>query len=107
ASHLIDVISVINPLISSAAAFIVAKKYWGSRVFGKAYLALAIGLAMNFVGETVYGIYETLGYDTTFTAADILFYAFYPLIMVHLILNIKFFKPKIGIFSKIWVISIP
>jgi hypothetical protein len=107
ASHLIDVVSVINPLISSIAAFVVAKKYWGSRIFGKAYLALAIGLAMNFVGETVYGIFESLGYDTTFTIADILFYAFYPLIMIHLILNIRFFKPKIGILTKMWVISIP
>ncbi|HEV2193499.1 MAG TPA: histidine kinase [Nitrosopumilaceae archaeon] len=107
ASHLIDVISIINPLISSIAAFSVAKKYWGSRVFGKAYLALAIGLAMNFIGETVYGIYDVLGYDTTFTAADIFFYAFYPLIMAHLILNIRFFKPKIGILTKMWVVAIP
>jgi hypothetical protein len=107
ASHLVDIISVINPLISSIAAFVVAKKYWGSRIFGKAYLALAIGLTMNFIGETVYGIYDVLGYDTTFTPADILFYAFYPLIMVHLILNIRFFKPKIGILTKIWTVAIP
>lgn len=107
ASHLIDVISVINPLISSIAAFFVVKRYWGSRIFGKSYLALAIGFTMNFIGETVYGVYDVLGYDTTFTAADLFFYAFYPLIMAHLILNIKFFKPKIGILTKSWVIAIP
>jgi len=107
ASHLVDVISVINPLISSIAAFFVVKRYWGSRIFGKSYLALAIGFTMNFVGETVYGVYDVLGYDTTFTAADLFFYAFYPLIMAHLILNIKFFKPKIGILTKSWVIAIP
>jgi hypothetical protein len=37
----VDVISVINPLIASFAAFYVARKYCGSNVFGKAYLALA------------------------------------------------------------------
>ena len=107
ASHLVDDISVINPLISLIAAFIVVKKYWGSHVFGKSYLALAVGFTMNCLGETVYGIYDILGYDTSFTVADIFFYAFYPLIMIHLILNIRFFKPKIGILTKSWVVAIP
>jgi len=107
ASYLIDVISVINPLISSVVAFFVAKKYWGSKVFGKAYFVLALGLAMNFLGETVYGIYETLGYDTSFGPADVLFYAFYPLILAHLVLNIRFFKPKLTNYTKAWVVAIP
>lgn len=107
ASQLVDVISIINPLIASIVGFIVAKKYWGSKVFGKAYLALAIGLTMNFLGETVYGIYETLGYDTNFGPMDILFYAFYPLVLTHLVLNIRFFKPKISHFTKAWVVAIP
>jgi len=107
ASKLVDVISIINPLIASVAAFIVAKKYWGSKIFGKAYLVLAIGLTMNFLGETVYGIYDTLGYDTSFGPMDILFYTFYPLVLAHLVLNIRFFKPKISLFTKLWVIAIP
>lgn len=107
ASKLVDVISIINPLIASVVAFIVAKKYWGSKIFGKAYLVLAIGLTMNFLGETVYGIYDTLGYDTNFGPMDILFYAFYPLVLTHLVLNIRFFKPKISLFTKIWVVAIP
>jgi hypothetical protein len=107
ASRLVDIISIINPLISSIIAFIVAKKYWGSKIFGKAYLALALSLTMNFLGETVYGIYDTLGYDTNFGPMDILFYAFYPLVLTHLILNIRFFKPKISIFTKTWLVGIP
>ncbi len=107
ASHLVDVVSVINPLISSIAAFFVVKKYWGSKVFGKAYLALALGLTMNFLGETVYGVYDTLGYNTTFGPMDILFYTFYPLVLTHLVLNIRFFKPKISYFTKAWVVAIP
>ncbi len=107
ASHLVDVVSVINPLIASVAAFYVAKRYWGSMIFGKSYLFLAIGFAMNCAGETVYGIYDALGYDTTFTIADIFFYSFYPLILAHSILNIKFFKPKISHITKAWVFAIP
>jgi len=107
ASHLVDVISIINPLISSIVAFWVARKYWGSNIFGKAYLALALAMTMNFLGETVYGIYDTFGYDTSFGAPDILFYAFYPLIMAHLFLNIRFFKPKISHLTKAWVASLP
>ncbi|HET6458362.1 MAG TPA: hypothetical protein VFG24_05750, partial [Nitrosopumilaceae archaeon] len=107
ASQLVDIISVINPLIASIVGFVVAKKYWGSKVFGKAYLALALGLTMNFLGEAVYGIYETLGYDTNFGPMDILFYAFYPFVLIHLILNIRFFKPKISHFTKAWVVAIP
>ena len=107
ASQFVDVVSVILPSISAIAAWFVAKKYWGSQVFGKAYLALAIGFTMNCLGEIVYGIYDTLGYNTSFGVDDILFYAFYPLIMVHLVLNVRFFKPKIGILTKIWVVAIP
>lgn len=107
ASHLVDIISVINPAIAASFGFYVAKKYRGTEVFGKAYLALAIALALNAVGETIYGVYDTLGLDTTFTVADIVFYAFYPMVLVHLILNIRFFKPKISKITKIWVAAVP
>ncbi len=107
ASKLVDVISVINPSIAASFGFYVAKKYRGTEVFGKAYLALAIALALNAVGETVYGVYDVLGLDTTFTVADIIFYSFYPMVLVHLILNIRFFKPKISKLTKIWVPLVP
>ncbi len=107
ASELVDIVSIINPTIATIFGFYVAKRYKGSQVFGKAYLALALALAMNATGETIYGIYDTLGMDTTFTIADIVFYSFYPLVLVHLILNIRFFKPKIGYLTKAWVVALP
>lgn len=107
ASKLVDIVSIINPSFATIFGFYVAKQYKGSEVFGKAYLALALALAVNAVGETIYGIYDTLGMDTTFTIADIVFYSFYPLVLVHLILNIRFFKPKISHITKAWVIAIP
>ncbi|MDE1726767.1 MAG: histidine kinase [Thaumarchaeota archaeon] len=107
ASGLLDIVSIINPSIATVFGFYVAKQYKGSKVFGKAYLALALALAMNAGGEIIYGVYDTLGMDTTFTAADIVFYSFYPLVLVHLISNIRFFKPKIGYLTKAWVVAIP
>lgn len=107
ASGLVDVVSIINPAIAASFGFYVAKKYQGTKVFGKAYLALAIALALNATGETIYGVYDVMGMGTTFTIADIVFYAFYPMVMVHLILNIRFFKPKISKMTKVWTISIP
>jgi hypothetical protein len=107
ASKLVDVVSVINPSIAAAFGFYTAKKYRGTEVFGKAYLALAIALALNAVGESIYGVYDVLGLDTTFTVADIVFYSFYPMVMIHLFLNIRFFKPKISKITKAWVIAIP
>lgn len=107
ASHLVDIISVINPSIAASFGFYVAKKYHGTEIFGKAYLALAIALSLNAIGEGVYAVYDYLGLDTTFTIADIVFYSFYPMVLVHLVLNIRFFKPKISKITKIWVAAIP
>lgn len=107
ASKLVDVVSIINPSIAASFGFYIAKKYRGTKIFGKAYLALAIALALNAVGETVYGVYDILGLDTTFTIADIIFYSFYPMVLVHLVLNIRFFKPKISKITKSWAIAIP
>jgi hypothetical protein len=107
ASRLVDIISIVFPSFATIFGFYVAKQYRGSEVFGKAYLYFALALAANAAGETIYGIYDTLGLDTTFTIADIVFYTFYPLVLMHLILNIRFFKPKIGLLTKAWVIALP
>lgn len=106
-SHLIDIISVLNPLAATIVGFVVAKRYRGSKIFGKAYFALAVGLLMNVVGETIYAIYDFQGNVPNFGINDILFYSFYPLVLAHLVLNIRFFKPKIGILTKAWVTGIP
>ena len=103
----INVLSTINPLVASIMAFIVARRYGKSEVFGKAYFALALGMLMNFLGEVTYGIYDSLGIESYPSVADVFFYAFYPLTFYHLSKNIRFFKPKIKISTKILIVSIP
>lgn len=105
---IISIISFINPLAASIAGFIVAKRYRGAHVFGKAYSALAVGYLMVFLAEVTYLIYDLfLGLDPYPSVADIFFFAFYPLAMIHLTLNIKFFKSPLKASTKAWFVAIP
>lgn len=107
ADPIIAVISAINPLAASIMGFIVAKRYSDSKVFGKAYFALGLGMLMNFLGEITYHIYDYLGLEPYPSIADIFFFAFYPLAFYHLAKNIRFFKPKVSIITKILISIIP
>ena len=104
----ITVVSVVNPLVASIACFFVAKKYASSAVFGKAYLALALGLLMFVFGEISFLYYElVLEIDPYPSVADIFFFSFYPLGLYHLIKNIRFFKPKVDLPTKMWIVALP
>ncbi|MGI0027314.1 MAG: histidine kinase [Nitrosopumilaceae archaeon] len=103
----VTIFSFITPLIASIAAFFVTKRYWHSKIFGKSYLALSLGMLMNAVGEIAYYILEQQGDVPSPSVADIAFLAFYPLAFYYLAKNIKFFKPKINIITKLLVVALP
>ena len=103
----ITIISIAFPGIAAGAAFYVANKYRGSEVFGKAYFALGLGLAMNCMGETIWLIYYFLGQDPYPSIADIFYLSFYGLALYHLTKNIKFFKAPLDLPTKITIIAIP
>lgn len=108
ADSAITIVSIINPLVASIAAFFVAKKYSGTAVFGKAYFALGLGLMMFVLGEFSYLYYDlVLGLDPYPSIADVFFFSFYPLAMFHLVKNIRFFKPRLDSLSKILIVVIP
>jgi len=107
ATFVTRVVSAINPLAGAIMAFVVSKRYWQSKVFGKAYLALGVGMFMNFLGALSYDIYDSLGLQTIPSIADVFYLAFYPITLCHLILNIRFFNAKISKLKKIGVIAIP
>ncbi|MEX0911745.1 MAG: histidine kinase, partial [Nitrosopumilaceae archaeon] len=69
----ISVISTLNPLTAAVVGFFVAKRYQGSKVFGKSYFALALGLSMMVLGEITYGIQDLLGIDPYPSVADVFF----------------------------------
>lgn len=107
ADLLITSISVINPLVASAAGFYVAKKYHDSNVFGKSYFALAMGLLCFGLGELTYVYYFFINEDPYPSIADVFFFGFYPLAFYHIAKNVRFFKAKIDIPTKILVVILP
>jgi hypothetical protein len=105
---MISIISFINPLAASIASFFVWTRYGGSRIFGRAYFSLGMAYLMVFTAELTYLVYDlVLNLDPYPSIADIFFFALYPFTMIHLILNIKFFKSKIIQTEKKWLLIIP
>jgi hypothetical protein len=105
---IISIVSIINPLASSIAGFIVTFRYKGSHVFGKSYLLLSLGFLSVFLGEITYLVYDlVLGIEPYPSIADIFFFAYSPFLIAHLIINIRFFQPKTKFITKVWVTAIP
>ena len=108
ADTVISVFSFLNPLILAIVGFTVVAKYRGSQVFGKSYLALTGGFLSIFFAEVTYMIYDLVyNIEPYPSIADVFFFMLYPLLLTYLFLNIKFFTPKIGTKSKIWIIVMP
>ena len=104
----IALVSILNPLVASVASFVVSQRYGSSQVFGKAYLALGLGLFMMFLGETTwYYFLYFLEIEPFPSIADVFFFAFYPLSAIHIIINIRFFQARIDRKSKSMLIAIP
>ena len=95
----------ISSLAVGITALFVAKRYKGSPIFGKTYLALAIGFMLLFLGDSiVYNYYlYVLEEDPYPSIADAFFIAFYFFTGYHLVKNIKYFKKDLGMSSKIAV----
>ncbi|MBA4718638.1 MAG: hypothetical protein HRO68_05940 [Nitrosopumilus sp.] len=90
------------------ASLLVVKHHYGTIVFRKAYTALAIAYFSIFAAEVIYFVYDyILLLDPYPSPADPFYFALYPFTIIHLILNIKFFKPKIFNVEKIPYILFP
>ena len=97
----------LSSLAVGITALFVAKRYKGSPVFGKTYLALAIGFILLFVGDLVYNYYLlVLDEDPYPSIADIFFIAFYAFAGFHIVKNVKYFKKDLTWGSKIGVVII-
>ena len=105
AFDVIDSIYLLGPILCSIFGFLVAKRYKGSEVFGRAYLMLGIAFFSFFMGELLYIYYEIDPLEDPYPSiADVFYFAFYPLAMAHLFLNIRYFKRRFDTLTKIWPI---
>jgi len=88
-------VSLSSQIIAGIAALIVSKKYHGSKVFGRSFLSLAAAFFSLAIGETIYNVsLFVFNVDPFPSVADIFFFLLYPFTLVHLIINIKFFRIK-------------
>ncbi len=90
-------------------AWIVAIRYWGSTVFGKAYLALAIAYSCFSIGWNLFWVYE-IYYQIENPYPyypDVFFLAFYPLLIYHIRTNFRYFKRSLSRNQKLIIIIIP
>ncbi len=104
----LELLELLSFPAASIFAFWVAKKYWGSTVFGRAYLALGIGYAFYTAGDTLYLFYESVMQEVPYPSfAEIGYFAWYPFAIYHLRTNIHYFKRKLDKRQKITLLAIP
>ena len=100
-------VSLISQILTGIVALIVARKYKGTRVFGRAYLSLATAFFSVAIGEIVYNVYLfVFDIDPFPSIADVFFFLLYPFVLLHLLINIKFFKVKTSVKSIFWIAAL-
>lgn len=100
--------SMIIPICVSTFAFITARLYAGTLVYSRAYTMLAIAFLLMFFAEFTYFVYEQiLELDPYPSIADVFFFAFYPMLILYLVINIRFFAPKITKIGMATIVGTP
>ena len=100
-------VSLSSQIITGIVALIVARKYKGTRVFGRAYLSLALAFFSVAAGEIIYNVYLfVFEIDPFPSIADVFFFLLYPFSLLHLLINIKFFKVKTSFKNLSWITAL-
>ena len=102
-----DTFFVFLPLGVFVASFILSRIYGNSQVFGKSYLYLSVGYLSIFVAEFVFWYYFLILDNEFIPAFDLLFLSSYPLVILHLVINIQYFAEKIENYQKIILFLVP
>jgi hypothetical protein len=100
---------VLGQAAASVFAFIVAKRYWGSTVFGRAYLSLGIACASYCAGVALYfifQIYYKISYPFPYWP-DLGLFLFYPFAIYHVATNVHFFRWRLEQKEKYLLVVLP
>ena len=99
---------VIFPLVVAISSFIIFKIYGGSKIFGKSYFILGLSYMAFFIGEALFYFYFEPFNDFQYSIISELFFVIsMPLILTHIIINIRYFAEKTELYQKILAITIP
>jgi len=86
-----ELIFVLAYAAPSVFSFFVARNLWGSKVFGRAYLSLAIAFGLGSIGAALFDFYQITGIPNPYPGpADVFFFFFYIFAIIHLWLNTRF-----------------
>jgi hypothetical protein len=91
---LFELIFILGSVASAIFSFVIALRYWPSKIFGMAYLSLGIGYVMTSIGSILFNYYQIgLKIENPYPYyPDIFFFAFYPFAIYHLRKNIQFIR---------------
>ena len=99
---------VLFPLAVAIASFVVSRIYGGSKIFGKSYFILGISYMLFFIGEAMFYFYMDPTGDYEYRIfAEIMFLISTPLLITHIIINIRYFAEKLETYQKILLITVP
>lgn len=104
-----ELMFVLGYVVTSIYALVIAKRYWGSKIFGRAYLSLGIAVGCNAIGAALFDFYQM--YSEVVNPypyyPDIFFIAYYPFAIYHIQKNVKNFRPKLKKSQKTLIIVLP
>lgn len=93
---------------SGIFATFVAGRYYGSVMFGRAYLFLGMAFFCNFIADAAYYYYDYfLFIDPWPTPFDAFYLAAYVFAILHLFLNVRYFKRKWNHQIKTILVGVP
>ena len=102
-----SIISVLLAGLVALLSFIVSKEN-ETGVLAKSYFALGLGFTSYVIAEVLYYSMEDIfGIEPYPSIADVFFFALYPLLLIHLLYNIRFFHSGYSLIQKIWIPVIP
>jgi hypothetical protein len=99
---------VMFPLAVSISSFAVSRIYGGSKIFGKSYFILGLSYMLFFIGEAMFYFYmDPTGNYEHRIFAEMMFLVSTPLLITHIIINIRYFAEKLETYQKILLVVIP
>jgi len=99
---------VMSPLAVSVSSFVISRIYGGSKIFGKSYFILGLSYMLFFIGEAMFYFYmdPTDNYEHRIIA-EMMFLVSTPLLIAHIIINIRYFAEKLESYQKMLLVVIP
>jgi hypothetical protein len=107
-ADLFEILYSLSQFVTGGFGLIVAKKYWGSKVFGKAYLALGTAFILQGIASSLFTALQMQGVPLPYPGWPDLFVApYFILVLYHLVTCTHYLKKKLERKDKIVLITLP